>query len=281
MIGLVVGTLLGILLALIAGRLRERGYEIFAALFGIPLFTYAFSVPFRESWPNTTYICAGTCLTPLQWAGMEVFLSSLVVVAYAYLRARRSLSIDEYIQVSYLALGTFAGAVVLSSTLLPALMVPGILAYALFAWPREGSSIKFLKVERLDFLEGAEVYTDEKSMMTFKDGRMLFIGGAVLKEFSRSEELAECTLKAPNPSSGMKLAILIVGFLPATLLFLVPIGIGAIAVYGIVVVITALLLGKVAVSRANKRLSEECREVMKEYSDFIRKKKGKLDIVVD
>ncbi len=131
-------------------------------------------------------------------------MSFLVAVVYSYFRARESLSIDEYVQVSYLALGgIFAGgAVVLSSTLLPALIVPGILAYALLVWPREGGSIKFLKVERVDFLEGAEVYTDEKSMMAFKNGRTLFIGGAVLKEFPRSRELAECTLKAPNPSPG-------------------------------------------------------------------------------
>lgn len=266
MIGLVVGTLLGILLALIAGRLRGRGSEIFMSLLGIPVFTYAFSVPFAETWPRNTYICAGTCLTPTQWAGVWVFLSFLVAVVYSYFRARESLSIDEYVQVSYLALGIFAGAVVLSSTLLPALIVPGILAYALLVWPREESSIKFLKVERTDFLEGAEVYTDENSMMAFKNGRTLFIGGAVLKEFPRSRELAECTLKAPNPSPGMKLAILIVGFLPATLLFLVPRGVLAIAAYGIVVLMTFLLLGKVAVSRTNKRLPEECREVLKEYS---------------
>ncbi|MBP1910871.1 hypothetical protein J2747_000130 [Thermococcus stetteri] len=210
-----------------------------------------------------------------------MFLSFLVAIVYSYFRARESLSIDEYVQVSYLALGTFAGAVVLSSTLLYALIVPGILVYTLFAWPREGSSIKFLRVERTDFLEGAEVYTDEKSMMVFRDGRMLFIGGAVLKEFPRSRELAECTLMAPTPSSAIKFAILIVGFLPATLLFLVPRGALAIALYGIVVLMTFLLLGKVAVSRANKRLPGECREVIKEYSDFIRKKKGKLDIVVD
>ncbi|AMQ19183.1 hypothetical protein [Thermococcus peptonophilus] len=281
MIEFAVGTSLGILLAFIVGRLRGRGSEVITALFGIPVFTYAFSVPFRESWPDNTYICAGTCLSLLQWAGMEVFLSSLVAVAYSYLKARKSLSIDEYIKVSYLALGIFAGAVTLSSTLLPALIVPGILAYTLFTWPRKGSSIKFLKVERAGFLEGVEVYTDEKSIMAFKDGRMLFIGGAVLKEFPRSREFAECILKAPNPSSAMKLAILIVGFLPATLLFIVPRGVLAIAVYGIVILMTTMLLGKVAVSGANKRLPEECREVLKEYSDFIREKKGKLDIVID
>ncbi|WP_367884419.1 hypothetical protein [Thermococcus sp. JCM 11816] len=79
MIGLVVGTLLGILLALIAGRLRggRGGSEIFMSLLGIPVFTYAFSVPFAETWPRNTYICAGTCLTPTQWAGgMGVFVVS-------------------------------------------------------------------------------------------------------------------------------------------------------------------------------------------------------------
>ncbi|MDK2914294.1 MAG: hypothetical protein PWQ79_1209 [Thermococcaceae archaeon] len=272
MIGLIGGVLLGFVMAFILGRVKGRGYEVAMALFGMPVFTYAISIGLGEGWPKNTYLWAGTCLSPLKWAGIEVFLSFFVALLYFYLRARGSLSIDEYVQVSYLAPGTFAGAVVLSSTLLPALIVPGILAYALIVWPKEGSSIKFLKVERVDLLEGFEVYTDEKSMMVFRDGRKLFIGGATLKRFPRSRELAECTLMLPALCVAKKLAILAIGFLPAVALLFVPRGTLTIAAYGVVVLVTAQLLAKVTVKTTNKTLSKECREVVGEYSDFLRKK---------
>lgn len=173
------------------------------------------------------------------------------------------------------------GVVVFLLILFFVLIVLGILVYVFFVWLREESFIKFFKVERMDFFEGVEVYIDENSMMVFKNGRMFFIGGVVFKEFFCFREFVECILKVLNLSLGMKFVILIVGFFLVMFFFFVLRGVFVIVVYGIVVLMIFLLFGKVVVSRMNKRFFEECCEVLKEYLDFIRKKKGKFDIVID
>ncbi len=116
--------------------------------------------------------------------------------------------------------------------------------------------------------------------MAFKSGNLLFVGGLVVKEFSAWKELAECLLKIPDRGRQEAMLLLAIGFLPSLALFTIPEGIPAVLAYGGIVIVTQVLLGWFSTWRTRKNLLE-CSSVLMEYSEFLRKKKGKLDLVID
>ena len=280
MIGLALGLIIGLGGALLLGKLKGRNYELFMAIFGVPVFTYAISVASAQDWFKNTYLCLWTCMHPLQWAGIEVLVSYLIGFTYFYIRSRKALSIDDYIQLAYLSIGVSACSVTLSATLLHPLLLPGLALYIYLLWPREGIPLRFLCVEKVGTLGGAECYTDGGGKMAFKSGNLLFVGGLTVKEFPAWKELAECLLRIPDRGKSEVMLLLAVGFLPSLVLFTIPEGIPAVLAYGGIVIATQVLLGWFSTWRTRKNLPD-CSSVLVKYSEFLRKNKGKLDIVID
>ena len=103
MIGFAVGTILGIVSALIYGRFKGRAGELIMASMGIPVFTYLSSLGFYGGWNFTDNVFFSTPLgdfTPTQLIGLETFLATVIAFTYIWTRSKNSLTIDELVGTS-------------------------------------------------------------------------------------------------------------------------------------------------------------------------------------
>ena len=212
MIGFVIGTVAGILAALIYGKFKGRAGELTMAAVGIPLFTYISSSAFYDGWRAIPWVFMGTPfgdLTPDEVIGLETSLALSATLAYVWLRSEKALTIDEMVGNSLVVGYTLAAGAGLAASggLLSFLLSLGLFAgftYLSIRNPRRslkaapcGEDLRALTKNReLDCL------TDDVSYNVYRSGNTLLVGGKAVKEFPRWREVAECMADFPGGWQG-------------------------------------------------------------------------------
>jgi|GEM_PF-5619170 len=106
------------------GKLKDRTHEITLALY-TPVFTYLIADGFYGGQRILEEQLGGRMI------GLQTFLALLATIAYAQFRGRKSLTIDEYLSTSTLFWVMLGTGIALSSSALPALVLPGLMLYAI------------------------------------------------------------------------------------------------------------------------------------------------------
>ncbi len=212
MIGFVIGTVAGILAALIYGKFKGRAGELTMAAMGIPLFTYISSSAFYDGWMAISRVFVGTPfgdLTPDEVIGLETSLAFALALAYVWLRSEKALTIDEMVGNSLVISYTLAAGAGLAASggLLPFLLSLGL--FAGFTYLSIRNPLRSLKAAPCgefmkDVLKNRELdcLTDDVSYNVYRSGNTLLIGGKAVKEFPRWREVAECMADFPGGWQG-------------------------------------------------------------------------------
>ncbi len=287
MIGLAIGTALGIVSALIYGRFKGRSGELTMAAMGIPVFTYSTAMGVYGGWNSLGKVFFSTPLgdfTPNELIGLETFLATFVAFLYVWIRSKRSLTIDELTGTS-LSVGytLVAGAgLAASGGLLPFLL--GLALVAGFGFLSYRNPLRSLKAVPCgesvrDVLKNRELdcLTDNVSYGVYRSRDTLVVGGKFVNEFPRWREVVECFMRVPYTERWQKILgygssflMVGVGFALSPCLFAVVV---LYALAFVMIMGTAVYL----VRRTERRITEGCRGVMEEYAKFYRKKAKERD----
>ena len=272
MIALAIGVVVGIPVAIITGRLLGKASEVLIALTGIPLITYAIAL--HELGMFIGLNVSIEVFSPEFIAGAETFLGLIVALLYTYFVTRRRLRIDDFIQISLTSLPYTILGIALAAQFWPGFLALGMILVAVMMVlslrnPLRGLNVKPCPQELGDCL------TDEDSLMCAVVKDTILVGGRALREFPRAKELVECMKRAGKPSSTRKAAGLLLSLLPL-LAVLMPSG-DITIVAGLGMAYLSTLLSATLLTRGR---ATPCPELTKEYREFLRKRKRKLDVTV-
>ncbi|ASJ07409.1 hypothetical protein A3L08_08795 [Thermococcus pacificus] len=126
--------------------------------------------------------------------------------------------------------------------------------------------------------------TDNVSYGGYRGRNTLVVGGKFVKEFPRWREVVECLLRVPYSETPQKILGYSSSFLMVAVGFVLPPGLFAIAVLYALAFVMMMGVAAYLVRRTKKHIPEDCKEVMKEYAEFYRKKakeRDKRSIVID
>jgi len=294
-IGLLIGTVVWILAALIYGRFKGKTGELTMAAMGIPVFTYLASVGVYGEWNSIGgFVFFSTPLgdfAPNQLIGLETFLATFVAFTYVWFRSKGPLTIDELAGTSLSVDYTLvAGAgLAASGGLLPFLLSLALVAgfgflshrnplRALKAAPCGESMKDVLKSRELDCL------TDDVSYNVYRSGNTLVVGGKFVKEFPRWREVADCMADFPGSGRGNKVFGYGTLFLLIAIGFVLPIRVFTVLTLYSLAFVFMFINAVYMVKRTKVILREDCQEVMEEYVEFYRKKtkeRNKRAVVID
>ena len=272
MIALVMGIAIGIPITLIMGRLLGKANGILTALIVIPITTYAFALYEVGIFRGLNASIDG--FSPEFIAGLETFMALLVALAYVELRTRKGLRIDDFIQTSITLLPYVSLAIALASQFWPGFLATGMLLILIVVAgslrnPGKGLSLKPCPPEFGDCL------TDENSLMSVIVGGRILVGGRALREFPRAGELIECMKRAEGISPMRKVVGFLVSLAPLGAMMLpfgeITVAVGLVAAYVSTLTAAAML---------TKGRSIPCPELAKEYRNFLKEKKRKIDVAV-
>ncbi|WP_148882064.1 hypothetical protein [Thermococcus aciditolerans] len=207
-------------------------------------------------------------------AGTETFLGLIVALAYVEFRTRKGLRIDDFIQISFITLPYISLGVALASQFWSGFLAIGIVLIGIVVVLSLKNPLRGLNVKPCP-QEIGDCMTDEDSLMGTLIRDTVLIGGRTLKEFPRARELVECMKRAGKPSSLRKATGLLVSLLPLLAVLLPP---GDLTV--IVGLTTAYLSTLIGAAFVTKGHPTPCPEVAREYREFLRKRKRKIDVAV-
>ncbi|NJF24473.1 hypothetical protein [Thermococcus sp. Bubb.Bath] len=279
MIGLLIGTGIGLLLAAIYGRLKGMAGEIEMAVL-IPFFTYLLSLQFYGNFdvPGAVAVVStpiGDFVQSRFSIGLDTALAALVALTYVWIRSKGALSVDEYQGLGLFLWAAFGMDVGLMATAGPVFMGTGfvILAVVLILHARKpGRDLRAVpcggELRELAEREGFGCLSDKVSYGVYKIGSALVVGGKLPEEFPRWRKVVECMLAVPSSGIWDKALGYGFAFLPGIVgVFMKP---GLLASSLIIVLAFALMVivGSYRVGRTKRSLPEECREVMDEYAKF-------------
>lgn len=295
MIGFVMGTGIGLLLAVIYGRFKGRAGEIeMAAL--IPFFTYLLSLHFYGNFevPGAVAVVStplGDFVQSRFSIGLDTALATSVALAYVWFRSKGALSVDEYLGSGLFLWAVLGMDVGLVATAGPLFMGIGFVMLAVVLVLSARKPLRDLKtipcggeLRELTEREGFDCLSDKTSYGVYKVGNTIVVGGKLLEEFPRWEEVMECMLRVP--SSGILDKALGYGFafLPGIVgVFMEP-GLLALLSIPALAFVLMVILGSYRVGRTKRELPKECGEVMDEYAAFYRRKakdRDKRAVVID
>ena len=272
MIALVIGVIVGIPVAFVLGKLLGRANEALIAIAGVPLITYAIALKEFEPFSGLDVSMEG--FSPEFIAGAETFLGLIMALTYVELRTRKGLKIDDFIQIGFISLPYLSLGVALASQFWPGFLaleiaLIGIVAVLSLKNPLRGLNVKPCPQEMGDCL------TDEDSLMSAAIGNTVIVGGRTLREFPRSRELVECMKRVGKASNLRKATGLLVSLIPILALLLPPGDITVVA--GLTMAYVSTMIGLILLTKGR---ATPCLEVMKEYREFLRKRKRKIDVAV-
>ncbi len=287
MIGLAIGTALGIVSALIYGRFKGRSGELTMAAMGIPVFTYLASMGAYGGWNSIGEVFFSTPLgdfTPNELIGLETFLATFVAFLYVWIRSKGSLTIDELAGTSLSVGYTLAAGAGLAASggLLPFLL--GLALVAGFGFLSSRDPLRSLKAAPCgesvrDVLKNRELdcLTDGVSYNVYRSRNTLVVGGKFVKEFPRWREVVECLMRVPYTETWQKILGYGSSILMVAVGFVLSPGLLAIAVLYALAFVMMMGTAVYLVRRTKRRITEDCREVMEEYAKFYRKKAKERD----
>lgn len=288
MIALVMGVVIGLGLALLLGRLKDRKSEAAVALL-MPLLTYQIAEGFHGGWSGNVFISTPFGdYPPEELVGLETFLSLLVALVYVHLRARKAFEIDEFISFSMFSWAMIGLGIGLSASAWPLMALLGAVLYGLLLWSSKRNPFAGLKAipcteefEELVRKHGFKCLTDENSLGVYRVEGHLLIGGG-LKNFPRWQEVVECVAKNPKCGNPLKVGIAFLYFLPIPVGIALGDGVVTALVLLLLAVLAYLLAAFLSVKAFQRALPKDCGEVMSEYKEFFRrnKKRKKTDIVI-
>ncbi|ASJ09497.1 hypothetical protein A3L11_09740 [Thermococcus siculi] len=295
MIGFIIGTAIGLFLALAYGRFKGRAGEIVMAAL-IPFITYLVSLWFYGDFDlqGATVVVStpiGDFVQSRFSIGLDTALATLVTVAYVGFRSKGALSVDEYLSAGLFLWTTFGMDAGLMATVGPGFMLIGfaVLALLIFlsirnpfqslnATPCDGELGKLAEREDLNCLR------DKTSYSVYKIGDTIVVGGKLPEEFPRWREVLECMLTVPSSKARDKALDYGLAFIPGLVgVFMKP-GLLALLSIPALTFVLMILQGTYKVKRTRKNLPEECGEVMEEYAEFYRRKvkeRDRMAIVMD
>ncbi|NJE31473.1 hypothetical protein E3E38_10505 [Thermococcus sp. 18S1] len=290
MIALALGLVVGVGTALLLGKLKGRVHELTMALY-TPVFTYLIADGFYGGWRGNVFISTPLGdFTPEELIGIQTFLALLATITYVQFRGRKSLTIDEFPSTSALFWVMLGTGIALSSSALPALVLPGLMLYAIIVLLSERDPFGWLKAESCSGELGElakslrfECLTDRESLSVYRIKRHFILGGKVLSDFPRWRELVKCLAELPEAGKKLRAFGYALNLLP------VPVGItmgeGLLTALVLTILVLPLYFGGpiISVKRTKTNIPEGCKGVMEEYAEFFRKnkKRGKLDVVID
>lgn len=272
--GLLLGVAIGVPVAFLLGKIFGRVGEVLVALVGVPVITYAVALYESGYFAGQTLSVSVGGASPEFFAGFEVFLGLAVALAYVSLRTRKGLRIDDFIQISVTSLPYTSFGIALAAQYWLGFIVVGLLLIGLMVAMSRRNPLRGLDVRPCP-PEVGDCLTDDDSLMSARVRDTLLVGGKVLKEFPKAKELVECLKHTRKLSRLRRVAIFFVSLLPL-LTVLLPRGDATIFV-GLAVAYASVLIGA---ALATKRHPSPCSKLAEEYREFIRKRKGKLDVVV-
>ncbi len=287
MIGLAIGTALGIVSALIYGRFKGRSGELTMAAMGIPVFTYLASMGVYGGWNSIGEVFFSTPLgdfTPNELIGLETFLATFVAFLYVWIRSKESLTIDELAGTSLSVGYALVAGVGLAASggLLPFLL--GLILVAGFGFLSYRNPLRSLKAvpcgEALRALtkdRELDCLTDNVSYGVYRSRNTLVVGGKFVKEFPRWKEVVGCLLRVPYTERWQKILGYGSSFLMVAVGFVLSPGLLAIAVLYALAFVMMMGTAVYLVRRTKRRIPEDCRDVMEEYAKFYRKKAKERD----
>ena len=272
MIALTIGVIVGIPLALITKKLLGKTSEVLVALIGIPLITYAIALYELGMFAGLNASIEG--FSPEFIAGAETFLGLIVALLYTNFVTRKGMRIDDFIQISLTSLPYTILGIALAAQFWPGFLVLGMILVAITTVlflknPLRGLNTKPCPPELGDCL------TDDDSLMTAVVKDTILIGGRTLREFPKAKELVECMKRAGKPSNTRKAAALLVSLLPLLAVLTPPGDLTIVVGLGM-----AYLSTLVSAALITKGQPTPCPELTKEYREFLRKRKRKLDVEV-
>ncbi|GEM_PF-1881005 len=292
MVGVILGTIFGIIFALLIGKWKGRGEELIAAVLAIPLFTYAISLPVLGISTQDAEVVASTFLGDFSFESLvsiQTFLAVIIAIFYAEIRSKQALSIDEFISISPLIWTLLASEIGLSAGVEKTMLILGAILSLILIRLSERDPFKSLNAkpctgafsELVEAL-GIKCFTDEESLMVALTEKALLVGGKTAREFPKLNELVYCLVRSKRtPNRIEKTMNYLLLFSPAVLVALVKPGpmamFLAVAIAYSIYVIFAFNL----VRKSRKNRPNFCEEVFNEYSQFIREKKsGRMRFVL-
>ncbi|ASJ01873.1 hypothetical protein A3L09_00660 [Thermococcus profundus] len=295
MIGFLIGTSLGLLIALLYGRFRGRAGEIEVAVL-MPFFTYLLSLQFYGNFGILGAVAVvstpiGNFVQSRFSIGLDTALAIIVAVAYIWFRSKGALSVDEYLSAGLSLWAIFGMNIGLMATAGPGFMLLGFAVLAILIFLSIRNPFQSLnaapcggELGELARREGFNCLSDRTSYSVYKVGYTIIVGGKLPEEFPQWREVVECMLTAS--SSGVWNKVLGYGFafLPGIVgVFMEP-GLLALLLIPALAFVLIMLQGSYNVRRTRKNLPKECGEVMDEYAEFYRRKvkeKDRKAIVID
>ncbi|AFL95941.1 hypothetical protein CL1_1745 [Thermococcus cleftensis] len=271
MIALAMGVIVGIPVAFILGKLLGKASEALIAITGVPLITYALALQELGPFAGPNVSIEGS---PEFTAGTETFLGLIIALTYVELRTRKGLRIDDFIQISFISLPYISLGVALASQFWRGFLAVGIALIGIVVALSMKNPLRGLNVKPCP-QEIGDCLTDEDSLMGAVIGGAVIVGGRTLREFPRARELVECMKRAGKPSSLRKATGLLVSLLPLLAVLLPPGDITVIA--GLATAYISTLIGAALVTKGQPA---PCPGVAREYREFLRKRKRKIDVAV-
>jgi len=272
MIAFAIGVIVGIPVAVITGKLLGKASEVLVALIGIPIITYAIALYELGMFAGLNASIEG--FSPEFIAGTETFLGLIVALLYTNFVTRRGVRIDDFIQISLTSFPYTILGIALAAQFWPGFLGLGMVSVAVMMIMSLRNPLRGLNARPCP-QELGNCLTDDDSLMCAVVKGTLLVGGRTLREFPRAKELAECMKRAGKPSSTRKAAGLLLSMLPL-LAMLAPPGDLTIAA-GLGTAYLSTLLSTVLLTKGQPT---PCPELAKEYREFLRKRKRKLDVVV-
>jgi len=272
MIALVMGVVIGIPVAFILRKLLGKASEALIAITGVPLITYTLALQELGPFAGPNVSIEG--FSPEFIAGTETFLGLIIALTYVELRTRKGLRIDDFIQIGFISLPYISLGIALASQFWPGFLAVGIALIGIVVALSMKNPLRGLNVKPCP-QEIGDCLTDEDSLMGAVIGGAVIVGGRTLREFPKARELVECMKRAGKPSSLRKATGLLVSLLPLLAVLLPPGDITVIA--GLVAAYISTLIGAALVTKGQPA---PCPEVAREYREFLRKRKRKIDVAV-
>jgi len=295
MIGFVIGTVVGIPVALIYGRFKGRAGELLMATM-IPFLTYTVCLLFYGNFDAPGTIVAistpfGSFAQDRFMVGVDTFLATLVSLGYLMARSKGALTIDEFPGVSlflWMALGMDVGLMATAGWIFLLLGVALLVIEAALSFREPLRGLNAVpcdgELKGLSRKYGVKCLTDDGSFGIYKIRDTVVIGGKLVEEFPHWRELAKCMLEMPDASKIERVTGYGIAFLPGIVGVTMRPGLLALISLSTLSFLLVILWGSNSARRTRGSVHEGCREVVEEWKGLYRRKAKEMEgksIVID